>query len=76
MDNYEKPAILADSSGGLSPQGVAVIFAVSPAVFANAAIAFNAIWATNAYVAGNAVGTANANFVANVAGTVNWASST
>ena len=64
MSEYVKPSVISDTSGDVSPTGVAFPFAA------------NAVVLANAYVAGNAVGTANAAVIANAAAFTNtvWAS--
>ena len=76
MSEYVKPTVISDTSGDVSPTGLAFPFAANAVVAVNAAVAFNAVWVTNAYIAGNAVGTANAAIIANAAAltTTFWAS--
>ena len=76
MSEYVKPSVISDTSGDVSPTGVAFPFAANAVVLANAAVAANAVWVANAYVAGNAVGTANAAVIATAAAFTNtvWAS--
>lgn len=43
MSEYVKPSVISDTSGDVSPTGVAFPFAANAVVLANAAVAANAV---------------------------------